>query len=189
MTAGKGVLHSEMPEQEEGLLKGFQLWVNLPQSSKMIEPAYQEFPLSSLAQEKREDGTLITVISGKTNLGTTGPVRNRYIDPTYMDVSVPDGVSFEQFLPEGHNAFLYMIEGSAQVLSGDGKIHAITRTQLGVLGKGELLMVKADEDARFLLLAGQPLNEPVVRGGPFVMNTKQEVLQAFEDFSIGTSWI
>ncbi|WP_242503924.1 pirin family protein [Aliivibrio salmonicida] len=111
MSAGKGVLHSEMPEQEEGLLKGFQLWVNLPKASKMMAPAYQEYPPESTPVELRENGTEVRVISGTTNEGTTGPVKNTHITPTYMDVKLPEGMTFEQALPIGHNAFIYVIEG------------------------------------------------------------------------------
>lgn len=192
MTAGKGILHSEMPEQEEGLLKGFQLWVNLPASAKMTEPLYQEFPPESTPLEHREDGTLIRVIAGKTDQGTVGAVRNDYVDPVYMDISLPANTNFMQALPETHNAFVYVIEGEIECKnaceqSGDNVSHYVQKNELGVLSKGGCLTVKGGlAGARFLLLAGLPLNEPVARGGPFVMNTRAEVLQAFKDFSQGT---
>ncbi|MGF1695387.1 pirin family protein [Vibrio kyushuensis] len=181
MTAGKGILHSEMPEQEHGLLKGYQLWVNLPQDSKMVEPGYQEFPPERTPLEEREDGTSIRVISGTTNQGTTGPVDNAYTSPTYMHVSMPHNRTFVQDIPAGHNAFVYVIEGSIYI---DGQ--SVEEKYIGILSKGEeQLSITASSDAQFLLLAGKPLNEPVVRGGPFVMNTRQELMQAFQDYSSG----
>lgn len=184
MSAGKGVLHSEMPEQEEGLLKGFQLWVNLPKASKMMAPAYQEYPPESTPVELRENGTVVRVISGTTNEGTTGPVKNTHITPTYMDVKLPEGMTFEQALPIGHNAFIYVIEGA--VTMANDSTQKITKKSLGVFDEGEQVSVMAsDSETRFLLIAGRPLNEPIARGGPFVMNTREEVLQAFDDYSQG----
>ncbi|MGF1907353.1 pirin family protein [Aliivibrio salmonicida] len=184
MSAGKGVLHSEMPEQEEGLLKGFQLWVNLPKASKMMAPAYQEYPPESTPVELRENGTEVRVISGTTNEGTTGPVKNTYITPTYMDVKLPEGMTFEQALPIGHNAFIYVIEGAVTMVNDSTQ--KITKKSLGVFDEGEQVSVMAsDSETRFLLIAGRPLNEPIARGGPFVMNTREEVLQAFDDYSQG----
>ena len=186
MTAGKGILHSEIPEQEEGLLKGFQLWVNLPASAKMTEPAYQEFSPKTTPIEHREDGTTIRVISGETNLGTLGPVENHYTNPTYMDICLPANLGFEQRLPMDHNAFLYIIEGEIKVSDSQNEEKTLNTKQLGVLTKGDQVSLMSGSDgAQFLLIAGQPLNESVARGGPFVMNTKAEILQAFQDFSRG----
>ena len=196
MTAAKGILHSEMPEQEEGLMKGFQLWVNLPASAKMSEPAYQEFPPEATPLERRADGTEIRVIAGKTNQGTVGPVVNNYTYPTYMDVSLPANTDFEQTLPKEHNAFVYVIEGDVTISTPvsdfeneptDTQASTLMAKKLGILTKGEQLLVRSgDEGTRFLLIAGKPLQEPVARGGPFVMNTKAEVLQAFDDFRKGS---
>lgn len=188
MTAAKGILHSEMPEQENGLLKGFQLWVNLPASAKMSEPKYQEYPPESTPLENRNDGTEVRVIAGRTNQGTVGPVVNNYTYPTYLDVSLPANTHFEQTLATEHNAFIYMIEGQVDVLGTEHNSadkHTLTAKTLGVLTKGEQLLVHSDNGARFLLIAGQPLQEPVARGGPFVMNTRDEILQAFDDFRNG----
>lgn len=180
MTAGKGIVHSEMPEQESGLLKGFQLWVNLPKTHKMTEPAYQEFPANKLAMEYGDCGSEIRVISGKTNKGTKGPVVNTHITPTYMDVSLPAGTNFEQSLPMTDNAFIFVIEGSVTV-GRTGK--ELQQNHLGILSKGDLVTITAStENSNFLLISGKPLNEDVARGGPFVMNTKAEVMQAFDDF-------
>jgi redox-sensitive bicupin YhaK (pirin superfamily) len=191
MTAAKGILHSEMPEQEEGLMKGFQLWVNLPASAKMSEPAYQEYPPELTPLERRDDGTEIRVIAGQTNQGTVGPVVNEYTYPTYLDVSLPANTAFEQRLPTEHNAFVYVIDGHISVLDTERdpdevQTDTVEAKKLGVLAKGDQVLVQSgDNGARFLLIAGQPLNEPVARGGAFVMNTKAEILQAFTDFNRG----
>jgi redox-sensitive bicupin YhaK (pirin superfamily) len=180
MTAGRGIIHSEMPEQENGLLMGFQLWVNLPADMKMSEPAYQEFPLAGVPLEKHENGTEVRVISGVTGLGTEGPVHNSHVKPTYLDVSLPAGESFKQDVAGNDNAFVFVIDGELSV-GAQGK--TLSRRILGVLGEGPTIQVTAGADgARFLLVAAQPLNEPVARGGPFVMNTKAEIMQAFDDY-------
>jgi len=179
MTAGKGIVHSEMPEQIDGLLMGFQLWVNLPSSAKLSEPGYQEFPADDIALEQWLTGTTIRVIAGRTNRGTFGPVKNDHVNPTYMDVQLKAGDRFEQMLPKTDNAFLYHVDGDIAV--GDEQSNIAMRT-LTVLGGGEQVVVQATSDSRFLLISGEPIGEPVARGGPFVMNTKAEVLQAFVDF-------
>ena len=179
MTAAKGIVHSEMPEQENGLLQGFQLWLNLPKSEKMNDPAYQEFSVNDIPVDRLENGSEIRVISGQTNQGTKGPVINNYVNPIYMDITLPAGQQFEQTLNSSDNAFIYVIEGLLSV----GELQKmITNREMGILGNGDQVSVTAKETSRFLLIAAQPLNEPVARGGPFVMNTKAEVLQAFEDF-------
>ena len=179
MTAGKGIVHSEMPEQKNGLLQGFQLWVNLPASEKMQAPAYQEFPVNEIAVERLDNGTEVRVIAGTTNNGTTGPVVNEYVNPVYMDVSLPEGQVFEQVVGADDNVFIFVIEGELYV---GNSLRKIGHRQMGILREGEQVVVTANKEARFLLAAARPLNEPVARGGPFVMNTKAEVLQAFEDF-------
>ena len=195
MTAARGILHSEMPEQEEGLLKGFQLWVNLPATAKMSDPIYQEFPPESTPLERRENGSSIRVIAGKTNQGTVGPVVNTHTYPTYLDVSLPTNTDFEQILPMEHNAFIYVIEGDISVLNTDSdsksdvaesQNNTLAAQKLGILTQGEQVVVRSGDDgARFLLIAGQPLHEPIARGGPFVMNTRAEIVQAFDDFHSG----
>ena len=180
MTAGRGIVHSEMPEQEDGLLRGFQLWVNLPAQAKMTAPGYQEFPPSEVPLEQRPDGAQIRVVAGETATGTRGAVRNDYVRPLYLDVTLPANTAFEQPVEAEANAFLYVVEGDLR--SGPREQH-LARRVLGILGPGERIAVKAgDAGARFLLVAARPLNEPVARGGPFVMNTRDEVLQAFDDF-------
>ena len=189
MTAGRGILHSEMPEQQEGLLKGFQLWVNLPAKAKMSEPSYQEFLPESTPLERRENGTKIRVIAGKTNEGTVGPVVNSHTYPTYMDISLPANTAIEQDLINDHNAFIYVIEGDIQVQDTDAidtATNKVVAKNLAVLSKGANVKIKSNrEGARFLLIAGQPLNEPIARMGAFVMNTQAEIRQAVNDFHNG----
>lgn len=179
MTAGKGIIHSEMPEQENGLLQGFQLWVNLPASEKMRPPAYQEFPKNKIAVEYLDNGGKVRVIAGSTDNGTTGPAINHFVNPAYMDVSLPEGKQFKQTVDTSDTVFIFVISG--QLLVGNS-MRRINHHQMGVLDKGGRVSVIAQKETRFLLAAAQPLNEPVARGGPFVMNTKAEILQAFEDF-------
>jgi len=180
MTAGKGIVHSEMPEQENGLLHGFQLWVNLPANEKMQAPAYQEFNAEQIPVERQANATEVRVIAGETNAGTRGPVVNRHVDPLYLDVTLGAREKFYQRIDEEHQAFVFVIDGEIQI--GPNK-QLLGKRQLGVLDTGEEVSVSGDDASRFLLIAGKPLREPVARGGPFVMNTREEVLQAFEDFN------
>ena len=185
MTAGKGIVHSEMPEQENGRLEGFQLWVNLPAAQKMSAPIYQEHDVSSIPTETR-GGTSIKVITGETSNGTTGPVIQPLTDPLYLDVSLPANTSFEEPLPTTHNAFVYIIQGSIELESEEGEPSSASRDQLAILGSGNSISLRSkDVDTRFLLIAGKPLGEPIARGGPFVMNTQAEVKQAFKDYQNG----
>ena len=182
MTAGSGIVHSEMPEQEAGLLQGFQLWVNLPASKKMQAPAYQEFPADCVPIERLDNGTEIRVIAGVSESGTKGPVANEFVDPVYMDISLPAGQAFEQTVGVNDSVFIFVIEGEISVGESCKTLGA---RHLGVLHGGDQVVVTANEASRFLLVAAMPLNEPVARGGPFVMNTRAEVLQAFDDFHNG----
>ncbi len=180
MTAGKGIVHSEMPEQEDGLLMGFQLWVNLPKADKMTEPAYQGFSVAEIPVERRDNGALVRVITGRTDEGAVGPVVNNFVKPTYLDIRLPAEELFEQSLEYSDNAFIFVIEGEVKV--GE-QMQSLRQRTLGILSGGERVAITAGKrDSRFLLVAGEPINEPVARGGPFVMNTQQEVLQAFDDF-------
>lgn len=185
MTAGRGIVHSEMPEQEDGLLWGFQLWVNLPASEKRVAPGYQEFPASAIPTENRDGNVIIRVITGTTEQGTTGPVSGVATQPLYLDVAMPAGAAFEEALPHSHNAFLYVFEGALDVAAGEGDAR-VDAGNLAVLGSGERVhIVGGGASNRFLLVAGRQLNEPVARAGPFVMNTRQEVMDAFQDFREG----
>ncbi len=179
MTAGSGVVHSEMPEQEQGLLQGFQLWVNLPAQFKMTKPDYQEFTANQITQQSIDETGVVRVIAGKTDEGTIGPVINNYVSPTYLDVTLERGQVFKQTVHVDDNAFIYVIEGSLSLTSGKSALKA---GQLGILAQGDLISVIADDSVHFLLAAAKPLKEPVVRGGPFVMNTSEQLEQAFADF-------
>jgi len=179
MTAGRGIVHSEMPEQEDGLLRGFQLWVNLPAKAKMTAPGYQEYPPAGVPLERREDGTEVRVVAGTTRAGTAGAVRNDWVRPTYLDVTLPAGAEFEQGVGASDNTFLFVIEGELSV--GDRR-QPLGQRLLGILGAGDTVRVRSAQGARFLLVSAQPLNEPVARGGPFVMNTREEIIQAFDDY-------
>ena len=181
MTAGRGILHSEIPEQEDGMLQGFQLWVNLPARQKMKKPAYQEFTAAQIPLERSPAGATVRVVSGVTNLGTPGVVKDISTDPLYLDVTLEAGASFQQQIPKSHNGFLYGIDGETAV----GKT-TLQPSQLAILGDGDLVIVTTGQTGgRFLLVAGQRLNEPVARRGPFVMNTREEVMQAFHDYQTG----
>ncbi len=186
MTAGKGIVHSEMPEQEDGLLEGFQLWVNLPADHKMDPPQYQEFPAAQIPVESRSGDVEVRVIAGETTLGTRGPVVQPLTKPLYLDVRVPAGRHFHEQLPPDHNAFVHVITGPVNMLQEDGQTIQLLRDDLAVLTKGNTVELQAENsDTHFLLVAGKPLNEPVARGGPFVMNTKAEIEQAFSDYKAG----
>lgn len=183
MNAGRGVIHSEMPEQQSGLLSGFQLWVNLPAADKMSAPSYQEFTAADIPAEAHKPGVRLKVIAGETDFATTGPVKIPATDPRYFDVGLDAGAAFSQHIPEGHSGFVYVIGGA--VLVGQGALE-LAQGNLGVLGPGDHVQILGgDKSSRFLLVAGRKLNEPVARGGPFVMNSKQEIQQAFDDYRAG----
>jgi hypothetical protein len=183
MTAGRGIVHSEMPEQEEGLMRGFQLWVNLAAKDKMIEPRYQEFPAEQIPIVDVGGGARVKVIAGRVG-ATPGPVVDVGTDPLYLDIMLEPNARFEQRLSLGHQAFVVSYEGRAWV-GADANARALEKLELGVLERGELVQLRADGPTRLLLIAGRPLLEPVARYGPFVMNTRAELQQAFEDFSAG----
>jgi redox-sensitive bicupin YhaK (pirin superfamily) len=185
MTAGRGIIHSEMPEQEEGLMHGFQLWVNLPASDKMVAPRYQNIEPEDVPDTDLSGGGTAKVIAG-TCQGVTGPIHGIATDPLYLDVKLPDGATLRQPVTAGHNAFVYVFEGAAAVRGDGGKVTEISGRKLAVLGDGDEVEVSAlDGAARFLLVAGRPLNEPIARYGPFVMNTRAEIEQAFMDYQAG----
>ncbi len=187
MTAGRGIVHSEMPEQDKGLLWGFQLWLNLPAVRKMSEPRYQEFDPGQIPTERRSDGTTVRVIAGETHRGTRGPIQPGETEPRYWDVAIAPNQTFTEPLPPTHNGFLVVYDGQVTV-QGDPSTQAqqVQSGELAVLGPGLQIQVKTGETAgKFLLIAGQPLNEPVAQMGPFVMNTQAELMQAYRDYQAG----
>ncbi len=182
MTAGKGIVHSEMPKQERGLMWGFQLWVNLPRARKLIEPRYQDIPPDRIP-ETLHDGARVRVVAGNA-FGTTGPVSGIDVAPMFLDVAVTRGVAIDAPVPAGHNAFVFVTDGAVRL--GPSKTE-VRRGQLAVLGRGgDSLRATCDASSgRMLVIAGRPLSEPVARRGPFVMNTDEEIRQAFEDYRSG----
>ena len=185
MTAGRGIVHSEMPEQEEGAMRGFQLWLNLPARDKMSAPKYQEFGPERIPIATPATGVDVKVIAG--TVGTvTGPISQPATEPTYLDVGLQAGATFQHELPAEHAAFVYVYEGAVRV--GDPQTgSSVAAGQLAVLGAGETLVLSgsASPQSRLILVAGRPLHETVERYGPFVMNTRAEIMQAISDFQSG----
>lgn len=183
MTAGRGVIHSEMPEQRDGRMAGFQLWLNLPARDKLREPAYRDVQGPDVPQFEH-DGVTVRVIAGESH-GVAGAVQRAVTEPLILDLHLPPGASFEQPLPATHNAFVYVYAGGlrfdtgCQVLSGRMAILANTPGSDGVR------LTAGDAPTRALLIAGRPLNEPIAQYGPFVMNTEAELVQAVRDFQAG----
>lgn len=178
MTAGRGIIHSEMPEQEDGIMWGYQLWVNLPKTKKMTEPRYQDIPSEKIPVYECE-GFSVRVIAGKFE--EVSAAAETHIPIHYLDVHLKNGCTFNHALPASFSGFIYGYEGKSIV--GNSKIPENT---LAVLDDGNGVSVSGEKsDVKFLLIAGEPLNEPIARGGPFVMNTRGEVLQAFEDYQNG----
>lgn len=187
MTAGRGLVHSEMPEQLEGRMRGFQLWVNLPARDKMREPRYQEFAPDRIVQLVPAPGVGIKLIAGRVG-DAVGPVYDAgeaATAPVYLDIELDTDAAWSHALPEGHNAFAYVYEGEVRIGEGDDA-RLVGAQELGVLGGGGQVQLQAGQaGARLILVAGRPLREPVERHGPFVMNTRQELMQAFVDFQEG----
>jgi len=183
MTAGRGIVHSEMPEQENGLMWGFQLWVNLPARNKLRAPRYQDIPPAAIPTVQRADGATVRVIAGRLD-GVEGPIREVDAEPVYLDIALAPGQSTTLDLPPDHNAFVYCFEGEVGI--GRAAPRALARGRLGVLDQGEVLHLAAGTAAtRALVVAGRPFGEPVARYGPFVMNTREEIMQAVADLRSG----
>ena len=182
MSAARGIVHSEMPEQQDGLLAGFQLWINLPARLKMSAPRYQEFPAAEIPVEIRAGGVTIKVIAGATSQGTRGPVREVPTEPFYFDIALEADAAISEPLPTDHNVFVYVIAGELRVADTT----TVSAGSLAVMGAGAGVdLAAAGVATRLLLIGGRPIGEPVARGGPFVMNDKAEVLQAFRDYEAG----
>ncbi len=183
MTAGRGILHSEMPEQEDGLMWGFQLWVNLPARSKMMAPRYQDIPPAQIPELTTPNGNRMRVIAGEYH-GASGPVQGIEAEPIYLDLEFTAGGSETIALPHSHNAFVYCYQGALTVSDHDPTF--VSRRQLAVLSAGEqVTLVAGAEGARVIVVAGRPFDEPVARYGPFVMNTREELMQAVDDLRDG----
>jgi redox-sensitive bicupin YhaK (pirin superfamily) len=184
MTAGRGIVHSEMPQQVDGLMWGFQLWVNLPAADKMTTPRYQDIQGDQIPETRVADGVHARVIAGEL-AGVPGAVSNVATDPIYYDLLFDAGATLSVPLPAGHNAFVYVYQGA--MLAGEGgAATTIERGELALTSQGDSLVLTAtDQPGRLILVAGRPLNEPIARYGPFVMNTAEEIRQAFMDYQAG----
>jgi len=184
MTAGRGVIHSEMPEQQAGRMEGFQLWLNLPARDKMRAPWYKDFGAADVPVFTTPGGATVRVIAGSSH-GVAGAVQRDGTEPLYLDIELPAGASFSQPLPAGHNAFLYPYRGSVTTGGRQVATRSMAIFANDAAADGVQVQAGADEPARFILIAGRPLNEPIAQYGPFVMNTQQELQQAVEDFRAG----
>ncbi len=186
MTAGSGIIHEEMPQQTKGKLSGFQLWVNLPRVSKLIDPRYQDIHASSIPVINEEDGTQVRVLAGHYK-ETEGPVKEIITEPHYLDVEIPPGVTFKHGVNDGYTVFAYIFEGKGRFTPNSQEY---TKQDNLVIFKreGETVQVTTNEDTgvRFLLISGKPINEPIAWAGPIVMNTEEELRIAFEEYRNGT---
>lgn len=180
MTAASGIIHSELPQQQDGLMWGFQLWINLPAAQKMSKPQYQEFDPEQIPVFETE-GITVHIVAGEHN-DIEGAVSGISTDPLYLDVLLEGNTPFTQALPENHSALIYVYDGSCQIEGQN-----ISQRQLAVLGKGDKVQLQpGDDGCSFLLIAARPLEEPIARYGPFVMNTQEEIKQAIRDMQNNT---
>lgn len=183
MTAGRGIVHSEMPEQEEGLVHGFQLWLNLPRKDKMCEPSYRDLQPEDIPRAELGSGATARVLAGAVG-SVKGPIGGRVTEPVYLDVEIPDGVSADVPIPRGHQGFVYPFQGDVVVGPNERELQ---RGELGVLSEegGGVHLKAKNGPVRVLVVAGKPLGEPIAQYGPFVMTTPEEVEQAIFDFRAG----
>ena len=187
MTAGRGIIHSEMPQQEHGLMRGFQLWLNLPSAEKMKPASYRDIASTDIPVADLPHGGSIKVIANSAVVNgkiISGPIQGLTTEAIYWDVHLPEQAEFHHALPEDHNTFLYVYEGDIAI--GEDK-RKLTKGNAGLLSKGDQLSVQAlSTDTRFLVISGKPIKEPIVQYGPFVMNTTDEIEQAIQDYRAGT---
>ena len=182
MKTGRGIIHSEMPTMAEGKLLGFQLWINMPAKMKMNKPKY-DFIKSEQISKFIDNEKTINIIAGKFE-NTEGPVKNHNVEPIYLDIELKKNKIINLKVPETHNSFIYLLKGDLKI--GQDYNKKIENSSLILLNRGTDLEVLANKDSKFLFIAGKPIGEPIARGGPFVMNTKKEILQAIEDYNNGT---
>ncbi|KTF05491.1 MULTISPECIES: pirin family protein [Psychrobacter] len=184
MTAASGVIHSELPEQEDGAMEGFQLWLNLPAKDKMNNPWYKDFQSEDLPKYTTVDGVDVTVIAGRSH-GVEGAVTRDITEPTYLDIHLPAGTSFNQAIPADHNAFAFVYRGTVDIAG-----ETVLTKNMAILkndedADGVTITADSSEDTKVILITGRPLREPIVQYGPFVMNSQQEIMQAVTDFQSG----
>jgi redox-sensitive bicupin YhaK (pirin superfamily) len=187
MTSGRGIMHEEMPQPHADEMVGFQLWVNLPARLKLTNPRYQNIRSDQIPEIRCDDGVKIRVIAGEVD-GVHGPVKEIVAEPTYLDISIPPNGTFSQSIVRGHAAFAYIFKGEGVFENGDAEPgNPISHPRLIVFGDGDQVSVRAaDPGVRFLLVSGKPLNEPIARWGPFVMNTREEIEQTLAEIKNGT---
>lgn len=181
MTAGSGLIHSELPEQEQGLMEGFQLWLNLPGRNKMCKPSYRDIPPETIPQYTNEQGVTFRVIAGESH-GVKGAVQRPDTEPLYLDVHLPAGSRFVQPIAAGHNAFTYTYRGTVSIAGT-----VVPDRNMAILANDGAtgVVLEAQEAARVLIISGQPLGEPIAQYGPFVMNTAEEIQQTLQDYRNG----
>lgn len=182
MTAGRGIIHSEMPEQENGVMEGFQLWLNLPARSKMIPAWYRDIPKAEIPEYVTAEGVTVRVIAGASN-GITGAMSREDTEPLFIDIDLPAGSTFSTMIPATHNAFVYVYRGAVTI---GGKV--LGENRMGILSntpQAEGVTLGATVPAKAILVAGKPLGEPIMQHGPFVMNTKEDIYQAIRDYQEG----
>ncbi len=182
MTAGRGVIHSELPEQKDGRMEGFQLWLNLPAKDKMRAPWYRDIQRAEIPEFATADGVDVRVIAGRTH-GVDGAMQRDVTEPLYLDLRMPAGTHFAQALPATHNAFIYVFRGGVHV--GETAVPLQRMAILANAAGSDGVVISADADSRVLLIAGRPLGEPIAQYGPFVMNTEAEIQQAVRDYQAG----
>jgi quercetin 2,3-dioxygenase len=182
MTAGRGIVHSELPEQEDGRMEGFQLWLNLPAKDKMRAPWYRDIQSAEIPQFTTADGVKVRVIAGRSH-HVDGAMQREVTEPLYLDVELPQGTSFAQPLPASHNAFVYVYRGELTIAA-----HAVPQQRMAILRNdagADGAVLEATAPTRALLIAGRPLGEPIAQYGPFVMNTNEQIFEAVRDFQAG----
>ena len=181
MTAGRGIVHSELPEQEDGRMEGFQLWLNLPAADKMRAPWYRDIATEEIPEVTTGEGVRVRVIAGESH-GVAGAMRREVTEPVYLDIELPAGATFAQPLPQGHNAFVYVYRGGVAIAGTDVPVQ-----RMAILDNngGDGVRITAPAASRVLLIAGKPLNEPIAQYGPFVMNSNEEIFQAVQDYQAG----
>lgn len=188
MTAGSGVIHSEMPKQKDGLMRGFQLWINLPSKDKMMKPRYQDIPPDKIPEVRLANGGIIKVIAGEAE-GVIGPVSGIVTEPLYVDINLPPGQEFSLPVKKGHSVFAYPFEGSVLFTNSAASNEwlDIRKSHLAEFEDGDLVVAKGGrEGGRFILLAAKPLGEEIYRHGPFVMTTREEIMTAVREYNNGT---
>jgi quercetin 2,3-dioxygenase len=182
MTAGSGLIHSELPEQEDGLMEGFQLWINLPAKNKMMAPSYQDVPSTRIAEFSLPSGALVRVLVGESH-GVRGPIQRPDTEPLYLDVHLPAAATISLPIPSTHNAFTYTYRGEVRI--GGTAVPDRTMAILHNTENADGIVVEALEASRFIVVAGRPLGEPIAQYGPFVMNSEQEIMQTLQDYRDG----